>query len=90
MIDGELVALASDRQGWPSQGFDRLFRTIFGRGEEPLWLVVFDAPQLVCEQRHDRGMSRSALEARCRRAAPGQHELQSARATREQVYRRTS
>ena len=65
VVDGELVALASDPHGAAGQDFDRLFRTIFGRGEDRLWLVVFDVPQLGGEQLaarpwHER---RSALEA---------------------------
>ena len=46
IIDGEIVALAPGPQGEPGQDFDRLSRTIFGRGEDRLWLVVFDATRL--------------------------------------------
>ena len=73
IIDGELVALAPDSHGVPGQDFDRLSRTIFGRGEDRLWLVVFDAPQLDGEQLaprpwHER---RSALEAALPAASAG-------------------
>lgn len=65
IIGGQLVALASDPGGLPGQDFDRLSRTIFGRGDDRLWLVIFDAPQLAGEQLaarpwHER---RSVLEA---------------------------
>ena len=65
IVDGELVALASGPAGEPGQDFNRLWGTVFGRGEDRLSLVVFDAPVLAGEQLaaapwHQR---REALEA---------------------------
>jgi bifunctional non-homologous end joining protein LigD len=65
VIDGELVALAPGPQGEPGQDFNRLWRTVFGAGDDQLSLVVFDAPVLAGEPLdarpwHER---RSALEA---------------------------
>lgn len=49
VVDGELVALASGPQGEPGQDFNRLWRTVFGGGDDELSLVVFDAPVLAGE-----------------------------------------
>ena len=49
VIDGELVALAPGPQGKPGQDFNRLWRTVFGGGDDHLSLVVFDAPVLAGE-----------------------------------------
>ena len=64
IIDGELVALAPGPEGEPGQDFDRLWGTVFGRADDRLSLVVFDAPLLASEDLagrpwHER---RSALE----------------------------
>jgi bifunctional non-homologous end joining protein LigD len=69
VIDGELVALARGPGGEPGQDFNRLSRTIFGRAEHDVCLVVFDAMQLAGEQLTERPWHerRSALEA----ALPG-------------------
>ena len=50
VIDGELVALARDPRGKPGQDFNRLWRTVFGRADDRLSLVVFDAPVLAGER----------------------------------------
>ena len=65
IVDGELVALATGPGGEPGQDFNRLWGTVFGRGQDRLSLVVFDAPVLGGEQLaaapwHER---RDALEA---------------------------
>jgi bifunctional non-homologous end joining protein LigD len=65
VIDGELVALAQGPGGNVGQDFGRLSRVLFGRSDQRLSLVVFDAPQLAGESLagrpwHER---RSALEA---------------------------
>ena len=65
IVDGELVALATGPRGEPGQDFNRLWGTVFGRAEDRLSLVVFDALVLAGEQLagrpwHER---RNALEA---------------------------
>ena len=50
VVDGELVALATGPRGEPGQDFNRLWGTVFGRAEDRLSLVVFDAPVLAGEQ----------------------------------------
>ena len=62
VVDGELVALGPGPEGAAGQDFDRLSRTVFGAGSDPLWLVIFDAPQLA-------GEHLAALPWRERRAA---------------------
>ena len=65
VVDGELVALAPDRDGHPGQDFDRLWGTVFGRGHDRLSLVIFDAPRLGGEELGQRPWHerRSALQA---------------------------
>lgn len=65
VVDGELIALAPGPHGQPGQDFNRLWGTVFGRGDDRLSLVIFDAPRLGGEQLgprpwHER---RSALQA---------------------------
>jgi bifunctional non-homologous end joining protein LigD len=50
VVDGELVALAPGPSGDVGQDFNRLWGTIFGRSDDWLSLVIFDAPVLAGEQ----------------------------------------
>jgi bifunctional non-homologous end joining protein LigD len=65
VVDGELVALAPDLHGRPGQDFNRLWDTVFGRGDDRLSLVIFDAPRLGGEELGQRPWHerRSALQA---------------------------
>ena len=65
VVDGELVALGRGTGGEVGQDFNRLWGTVFGRADDPLSLVIFDAPVLAGEQLAARPWRerRSALEA---------------------------
>jgi hypothetical protein len=69
---GATARFVSPHEAGPD--FDRLSRTIFGAGSDPLWLVSFDAPLLAGELlaarpwqsavRPSRGLSSSGAELR--------------------------
>ena len=65
VVDGELVALAPDLHGHPGQDFNRLWGAVFGRRDDRLSLVLFDAPRLGGEELGQRPWHerRSALRA---------------------------
>ncbi len=64
LVDGELVALARAGDGQVGQDFNRLGQTVFGRHNDALTFVVFDALRVAGEQLAERPWHerRAALE----------------------------